>query len=103
MVSGRALAEAFWQSAVAPVLSGTFPGLRYAAGRLGSGSDVLGVADARSRDHDWGCRLTLLVDDPAVTSAVSAALAEQLPESFDGHPVRFPTTWDSSVAHRVEV
>ena len=81
------------------------PGLRYAAGRLGSGSDVLGFDDAMSRDHDWGCRLTLLVDeaDCAAMPQVSLLLERELPESYRGFPVRFPVTWDSSFTHQVEI
>jgi hypothetical protein len=81
------------------------PRLRYAAGRLGSGSDVLGVDDAMSRDHDWGCRLTLLVNetDRAAVSQVSVLLEQELPESYRGFPVRFPVTWDPGPSHKVEV
>ena len=58
-----------------------------------------------SRDHDWGCRLTLLVDEDARDQVprISRLLEERLPDRFGGFPVRFPVTWDSSVAHRVEV
>ena len=81
------------------------PGLSYAAARLGSGSDVLGLDDEMSRDHDWGCRLTLLVDDDARDQVprLSRILEEGLPERFGHFPVRFPVTWDSSVSHKVEV
>jgi hypothetical protein len=81
------------------------PRLRYVAGRLGSGSDVLGLDDAISRDYDWGCRLTLLVDsaDHGVTGKVSGLLEDELPQSFRGLPVRFATTWDARVTHKVEV
>jgi hypothetical protein len=48
---------------IASWLSGLMRLVVYAVGRLGSGSDVLGFDDAISRDHDWGCRLTLLVDE----------------------------------------
>ena len=90
---------------VAPLLSRAVPGLGYAAARLGSGSDVLGLDDAMSRDHDWGCRLTLLVDadDRDQVPRVSRLLEDELPERFGGFPVRFPVTWDSSVSHQVEV
>jgi hypothetical protein len=60
---GAELARRFFAGVVEPLLSRAVPGLRYAAARLGSGSDVLGLDDAMSRDHDWGCRLTLLVDE----------------------------------------
>jgi hypothetical protein len=58
-----------------------------------------------SRDHDWGCRLTLLVDEvdrPAV-AAMGDLLARELPERFLGYPVGFAVTWDETVAHQVQV
>lgn len=74
----------------------------YAAARLGSGSDVLGLDDDMSRDHDWGLRLDLLVPASQV-HAVDAHLAESLPETFAGHPARFAASWDPVVRHRVQV
>ncbi len=66
---------------------------------------MLGLDDQMSRDHDWGCRLTLLVDQDARDQVprISQMLEEQLPERFGEFPVRFPVTWDSSVSHKVEV
>jgi Domain of unknown function (DUF4037) len=102
---GGELARAFHADVVGPLLTREMPGLRYAAGRLGSGSDVLGLDDAMSRDHDWGCRLTLLVDeaDRAAIPQVSLLLERELPRSYRGLPVRFPVTWDSSRTHQVEI
>jgi hypothetical protein len=110
VVTGRELrgadvARRFFTDVVEPLLGRAFPELRYAAGRLGSGSDVLGLDDAMSRDHDWGCRLTLLVDEDARDQVprISRMLEARLPERFGELPVRFPVTWDSSVSHQVEV
>ena len=102
---GAELARRFFVDVAEPLLSRALPGLRYAAARLGSGSDVLGLDDAMSRDHDWGCRLTLLVDEEARDQVprVSEILEEELPERFGEFPVRFPVTWDSSLSHKVEV
>lgn len=102
---GAELARRFFAGVVEPLLSRAVPGLGYAAARLGSGSDVLGLDDAMSRDHDWGCRLTLLVDEDARDRVpqVSRMLEEMLPERFGEFPVRFGVTWDSSVSHKVEV
>src|ERR1700733_7151855 len=102
---GAELARGFFAEAVAPLLHGAMPGLRYAAARLGSGSDVLGLDDALSRDHDWGCRLTLLVDADARDQVprISGLLEDRLPERFREFPVRFPVTWNSSPAHQVDV
>ena len=103
--SGARLAAGFHESLVAPLLARRFPGVAFAAGRLGSGSDVLGYDDERSRDHDWGCRLTVLVgeDDADLVPAVDDVLEAELPATFAGHPVRFPTTWDPRVRHKVGV
>ena len=104
-LSGRELARDFHADVVGPLLARAMPRLRYAAGRLGSGSDVLGFDDAMSRDHDWGCRLTLLVDEPdrAAVPQVSLLLERDLPESYRGFPVRFPLTWDPVLSHKVDV
>ena len=103
--TGAELARRFYTDVVEPLLSLALPGLRYAAARLGSGSDVLGLDDSMSRDHDWGCRLTLLVDEDARDQVprINAILEEELPERFGEFPVRFPVTWDSSLTHNVEV
>ncbi len=103
--SGGGLARQFHADVVGPLLAAAMPGLRYAAGRLGSGSDVLGLDDGMSRDHDWGCRLTLLLDeaDRDAVPRISALLEQQLPSTYRGYPVRFPVSWDPSRSHQVEV
>lgn len=66
---------------------------------------MLGLDDEMSRDHDWGCRLTLLVDGPDQDAVpqITGLLERELPESYGGFPVRFPVTWDPSLSHKVEV
>jgi Domain of unknown function (DUF4037) len=102
---GAELARAFHEDVIAPLLSHALPRLRYAAARLGSGSDVLGLDDVMSRDHDWGCRLTLLVDaaDRSAVDQVNELLDRDLPPAYRGLPVRFATTWDAAESHRVEI
>jgi hypothetical protein len=104
-MSGGELSRRFYADVVAPLLAEAMPGLGYAAGRLGSGSDVLGFDDAMSRDHDWGCRLTLLVDEPDrdAVPQITGLLDRGLPESYRGYPVRFPVIRDSALTHKVEV
>jgi len=101
-MNGTDLAHRYYEELVAPLLAARWPGLPHAAGRLGSGSDVLGLDDPMSRDHDWGLRLTLLVDR-TVTRPVEDHLEHVLPATFEGWPTRFATTWDPTVHHRVEV
>jgi hypothetical protein len=101
--TGREFGRAFHAAVVQPLLAQEMPGLRYAAARLGSGSDVLGLDDAMSRDHDWGCRLTLLVDeaDRAAIPRLDGVFAARLPERFHGLPTRFMMTWNPVVAHQI--
>jgi hypothetical protein len=99
--AGAELARSYWQDVVGPLLHRRLPGLPHAAGRLGAGSDVLGLDDAMSRDHDWGLRLTLLVPADAVPS-VHEVLAD-LPATYRGLPTRFATTADPADGPRVEV
>ena len=93
-ITGAEISRGFYREVVGPLVRAEFPGLRHAAGRWGSGSDVLGLDDEASRDHDWGCRLVLLVDcpDAAALPELDRVLADRLPERFAGFPVRFPVT-----------
>lgn len=99
---GAEVSRAYFARVVAPLLARHRPGLEVAAARLGSGSDVLGFDDAQSRDHDWGLRLTLLVEDGRAEE-IRALLERELPAAWEGLPTRFATTWDPVVRQRVEV
>lgn len=105
MVNGAEISQDLFQSFVRPIVDDVMPGVGYLAGRLGSGSDALGFDDATSPDHDFGCRLTVLVDDEyaSLLAEVDEALSRRLPEEVDGWPVRFPTTWDRRVTHKVDL
>jgi hypothetical protein len=100
-VKGVELSRRYYREVVGPALVG-LPDLPHGAARLGSGSDVLGLDDDVSQDHDWGLRLNLFVDAGRV-GEVDEHLAEVLPESFLRLPSRFATTWDAVVRHRVLV
>ena len=101
-MDGLSLSRRYFEGVVRPVLLARWPRLSYAAARIGGGSDVVGRDDEMSRDHDWGLRLTLLVDATMV-AAVDRHLEAELPDVVLGHPVRFAMTSDASVRHRVEV
>ena len=101
-VDGVALARAYYEGVVAALLAQHVPEVRYAAARVGPGSEVLGLDDALSRDHDWGLRLQLFVDR-ADRARVRSALEDHLPTEFGGHPVRFGFSADPAVRPRVDV
>ncbi len=89
--AGVALARAYWCRVVRPLLDQALPDVPRAAARIGSGSDVLGLDDATSRDHDWGLRLQVFVP-PEHVGAVAELLAARLPADFAGHPARLVFT-----------
>lgn len=97
-LKGLELSEKFYHEAVKPLLSG----VAHTAARLGSGSDILGLDDIVSRDHDWGCRLTILLAAEQI-EAVDHLLESELPLEFLGFPVRFATTWEPRIRHRAEL
>src|SRR3954454_23388167 len=88
---GLALARAYWRRVVRPLLDEALPDVPRAAARIGSGSDVLGLDDEISRDHDWGLRLQLLVPPERVVD-VEELLGARLPADFGGYPARFVFT-----------
>ena len=112
---GLDLCRLFHTEAVAPLIAATFTDLRYAAARVGPGSDVLGFDSARSTDHDWGPRLELFCapDDVSRYGApLSELLARRLPKRFRGWPTHFEppdervrcmADTDGPVAHRVQL
>jgi hypothetical protein len=99
---GAEYSRLYYEHLVGPIVEARWPGLARAAGRLGSGSDVLGLDDTVSRDHDWGLRLNLMVSTDVVAE-VDEHLEATLPETFEGLPTRFTTTWDARRRHRVQV
>jgi hypothetical protein len=102
MAEGIRLAHDYYRGVVAPLLRTRWPRLPHAAARLGSGSDVLGLDDETSRDHDWGLRLTLLVEADKVDD-VSGYLEESLPDAYEGLPTRFAVSWEPTIRQRVQV
>ncbi len=88
---GLQLAEIYYRFAVAPILKTNFPKLKYSAGLIGPGSEVLGFDDRESTDHHWGLRLQIFVDarDIARKKQISRVLSENLPALVVGFSTNF--------------
>jgi hypothetical protein len=96
-LSGLELSRLLYEEAVAPVLAEEYPRLRYAAARVGSGSEVLGFDTPRSADHEWGPRLALFVapqDVHELAEPIRALLGERLPKTIRGWPTNFSESDD---------
>ncbi|WP_328884883.1 DUF4037 domain-containing protein [Streptomyces sp. NBC_00316] len=94
---GIELSRALFEGAVRPILEDVFPGLRYAAARVGSGSEVLGFDTPRSADHEWGPRLELFLtaeDHARYDAGIHRVLAERLPKQVHGWPTHFQESQD---------
>ncbi|MFJ8824018.1 DUF4037 domain-containing protein [Streptomyces sp. NPDC102467] len=117
---GLELSRILYEEGVRPVLDAAYPGLAYAAARVGTGSEVLGLDTARSADHEWGPRLDLFLADAdaaALAEPLRELLAERLPKHVRGWPTHFMrdsgnlldpvsghmTPTDGPVDHRVSV
>jgi hypothetical protein len=81
------LANMLYEREVAPLLADRFPGVPYAAATLGMCSEVLGLDDEVSTDHEWGPRLWLYLaeaDQARYADQMNAALRQALPTVFAG-------------------
>ena len=105
---GRELSQQFFEQAVKPIISSVVPGLEYAAGLIGSGSEVLGFDDEMSSDHHWGPRVMLFLKPDDVShyhDEIDITLREKLPPSFMGYPTNFssPNPEDNNTQLLVEL
>ncbi|MBV9134932.1 MAG: DUF4037 domain-containing protein [Chloroflexi bacterium] len=87
-VPGLELSRAFYVDAVAPLLARHYPNLIHSAGRLDTGSDVLGFDTERSMDHWWGPRVGLYLREQdysdELRDEIEHMLGMQLPHSVRG-------------------
>ncbi|MDB5189474.1 MAG: hypothetical protein JWL82_431 [Parcubacteria group bacterium] len=91
-VHGLDLNRAFYYEVVEPLMKEQFPNLKYSAGLVGHGSDVMGFDSPTSIDHDWGPRLDMFFSDVDYVNhknEVDKMLRTKLPTSFKGYPTHF--------------
>lgn len=89
-IPGLDLSERFFVGIVKPLLEEYYPSLEYTACRLGYGSDVLGLDTNQSRDHDWGPKFDLLLENETLIDELNRFFQEHLREKFiDGYSTQF--------------
>lgn len=104
-IPGLELSRLFFLELVQPALEATFPNLRYDAAVIGSGSEVLGFDTPVSRDHHWGPRVTLFVEEADLersADAVREHFRHHLPYEFLGYPTSFEEILDEPGILRFE-
>src|SRR5215207_2962637 len=105
-IPGLKLSELFYQREVRPILSEEFHALRYSAALIGWGSEVLGFDTAISRDHHWGPRVLLFLNDqdyPRLKDKISETLSSKLPYEFLGYSTNYSTPEPNGVRHLREI
>ena len=102
-IKGKELCENFFFDCAKPILDEKFADLKYSAGLLGYGSDVLGYDDIVSTDHMWGPRFYLFLDrkDIGRKDNILQVMAENFPYTYKGFSVNFskPDPNDHGVQH----
>lgn len=81
------LSRMLFEEQIQPIMEMGFPDVPYAAATLGMCSEVLGLDDAVSMDHEWGPRITLFLseeDQARYADEIMEGFRTYLPESFKG-------------------
>ena len=73
-IPGLLLSRQFFERAVKPIIDAVIPDLKYAAGLIGSGSEVLGFDDEMSSGHHWGPRVMIFLNQMDHAEAIDTAL-----------------------------
>lgn len=91
-INGLDLSKSFFYEIAQPILKESYPSLRYSAGLIGYGSDVLGFDDEMSTDHMWGPRFHLFLpptDFELTKDHISKLFTSEFPYKFRGYSVNF--------------
>jgi hypothetical protein len=91
-VPGMSLNEMFYHDVVRPLMIKHFPELKYSAGLVGHGSDVMGFDSEKSMDHNWGPHLHMFFSEPdfvAYKHKVDEMLRKNLPYEYMGFSTNF--------------
>ena len=90
-IPGLRLGELFYQEIIRPILVKDFPRLKYSAGLLGEGSEILGYDTIQSTDHCWGPRTMLFLTDDdyrKVNKNILKTLVVKIPAEFKGYSTK---------------
>ena len=102
-IKGLDLCEGFFFDKAKTILDKYYPNLKYTAGLIGYGSDVLGYDDAVSTDHMWGPRFYMFLDEEDIDlkDEIFKTLSDHLPYTYKGFSVNFtePDMNDNGVQH----
>jgi len=105
-IAGLKLCELFYQREIRPILSNELPNLSYSVALLGWGSEVLGFDTPMSRDHHWGPRLLLFLnqnDYSKLKDKITHTLSDRLPYEFLGYSTNYSVPDANRVRHALKI
>ncbi len=90
-IPGLKLSELFYKEVVKALIETEFHDLKYSAGLIDSGSEVLGFDTEQSTDHHWGPRVLLFLSEKDIIKKkqISVFLSKNLPSVFRGYSTNF--------------
>lgn len=91
-IPGLELNRRFFQQIVKPLIDKHFPDLKYAAGLVGEGSDVLGFDTPQSMDHNWGPHIRIFLREEEIEAKqpeLDKMFRQELPVEFMGFPTNY--------------
>lgn len=96
-MNGLKLSETFYFEIVKLIVLEHVPELsgKLASGLIGYGSDVIGNDDEYSKDHEWGPRCLIFLNEELHGehgNKINDLLNTHLPNRFEGYPTRFIDT-----------
>ena len=106
-MDGLTLGRLFYEQAARPIIESVIAPENYSAGLIGWSSEVLGLDDAHSRDHNWGPRFILFLQPDHYErqlELLDERLRNELPIAIEGYPTNYATSalGDQRVMHPIE-
>jgi hypothetical protein len=86
-IPGLELSRMLYEEEIAPIMEKRFGNLKYAAATLGMCSEILGLDDEISMDHEWGPRVIIFLsekDHTRYSPDMMRIFQELLPTKFRG-------------------
>ncbi len=105
-IPGLQLSKLFYQKEIKPILDNNFPKLKYSAALFGWGSEVLGYDTPISRDHHWGPRVFIFLNEkdyPKLKNKIDQAIANNLPYQFMGYSTNYSKPAPNGVQHAINI
>lgn len=90
-IPGLELNRSFFKEVIQPLLEDNFKHITYSAALMGYGSDVLGVDNETSMDHNWGprCIIFLSKEDIKYKDQLDHFFSNSLPFEHRGFPTNY--------------